>query len=85
MIQKIIVMILFVILVAILIIFVIYYNQTESAWILYVISIQYGGYIVWYSLWGLVCCLMMKSNRNSISKSPDWRVEMVFQDLLLMN
>ena len=36
--------------------------------------------------WGLICYLIKKKNSyGSISKIPDWRIEMVFQDLLLMN
>ena len=55
-------------------------------WMIYVILIQYGSYLVWTLIWGLVCYLIKKNNSvASISRIPDWRVEMVFQDIALMN
>ena len=55
-------------------------------WLIYVVLIQYGSYVVWSLIWGLVCCLIKKKNSfASIARIPDWRVEMVFQDLSLMS
>ena len=84
---RIVIMILLVIITIALFILVILFKQPERNWMLYVIFIQYASYIVWYSLWGLVCCLVKKkkNDKYTIYKIPDWRVEMVFQDLLVMN
>ena len=55
-------------------------------WLIYVVLIQYGSYLVWTLLWGLICFLIKKNNSvASISRIPDWRAEMVFQDLALMS
>ena len=55
-------------------------------WMIYVVLIQYGSYLVWTLIWGLVCCLIKKKNSvASISRIPDWRVEMVFQDIAMMS
>ena len=55
-------------------------------WIISVIFIQYGSYIIYSLGWSLICYLIKKKNSHgSISKIPDWKVEMVFQDLLLMS
>ena len=55
-------------------------------YLIYVVLIQYGSYLVWSLIWGLVCFLIKKNNdAASISRIPDWRVEMVFQDLALMS
>ena len=55
-------------------------------WLIYVVLIQFVGYLVWCLVWGLICCLIKKNNSpNSISKIPDWRAEMVFQDLAMMS
>ena len=55
-------------------------------WLIYVVLIQFGSYLVWCIVWGLVCCLIKKDNSAAkISRIPDWRVEMVFQDLAMMN
>lgn len=55
-------------------------------WLIYVVLIQYGSYLVWCLVWGLVCCLIKKDNNAAkISRVPDWRVEMVFQDLAMMS
>ena len=54
--------------------------------LIYIVLIQYGSYLVWCLIWGLVCCLIKKNDSPvSISRIPDWRVEMVFQDLALMS
>ena len=84
---RIVLMILLVILTIALFILVMLFKQPDRNWMLYVIFIQYASYIVWYSLWGLVCCLIkkMKNDKYAINRIPDWRVEMVFQDLLVMN
>ena len=60
-------------------------EQPDLKWTLFVIMIQYGSYVAWPMFWGLVCFLTKKNRGRSISKIPDWRVEMVFQDLLLLN
>ena len=55
-------------------------------WMIYVALVQFGSYLVWCLVWGLICFLIKKNNTAaSISRIPDWRVEMVFQDLALMN
>ena len=55
-------------------------------WLIFVVFIQFGSYLIWCLVWGLICFLIKKNNTAaSISRIPDWRIEMVFQDLALMN
>ena len=58
------------------------FDQPSIQWVLYVIMIQYGSYLFFYLGWGLICFLV--KNTNTISHIPDWRVEMVFNDLVLI-
>ena len=70
----------------ILLIWILLLELPSIVWIAYVTGIQYGCYLLFYLGWGLICFLLKRKNiLKKISRIPDWRVEMVFQDLLLMS
>ena len=61
-----------------LIFMIINIEHPDLKWLIFVVMIQYCSFIVWALVWGLICSLPAKKSGESISKIPDWRVEMVF-------
>ena len=41
-----------------ILLFAVLCEQPEMKWLINVILIQYGSYLVYYLVWGLICCLI---------------------------
>ena len=71
-------MIIGIVLTIVLVFVIINIEHPDLKWTIFVVMIQYASFIVWALVWGLICFLKVKKSGESISKIPDWRVEMVF-------